>query len=83
MEYVIVVYRSRNVSMRAYNFLSSQGVTCALISTPRNANVGCGLSVKLSMSDWINFKELLANGETFVAFFLVKNTFSGSTLVRL
>ena len=83
MESVIVVYRSRNMSMRAYNFLSSQGVTCALISTPRNANVGCGLSVKLSKSDWLNYKDALANAETFVGFFLMKNTFSGSTLVRL
>ena len=83
MEFVIAVYRSRNVSMSAYNFLSSQGVTCALISTPRNANVGCGLSVKLSKSDWLNYKDTLASGETFVGFFLVKKTFSGSTLVRL
>ena len=83
MEFVIVVYRSRNVSMRVYNFLSSQGVTCALISTPRNANVGCGLSVKLAKSDWANYKDALANSETFVAFFLVKNTFNGNTLVRL
>ena len=83
MEFVIVVYRSRNMSMRVYNFLASQGVTCALISTPRNANVGCGLSVKLSKSDWANFREALASAETFVGFFLMKNTFSGSTLVRL
>ena len=83
MEYVIAVYRSRNVSMRAYNFLLSQGVTCALVSTPRNANVGCGLSVKLAKSDWANFKDALASGETFVGFFLIKNTYTGSTLVRL
>ena len=83
MDYIIAVYRSRNVSMRAYNFLSSQGVTCALISTPRNANVGCGLSVKFDKSAFPVFKDALASGETFVGFFLVKNTYTGSTLVRI
>ena len=83
MEYVIAVYRSRNVSMRAYNFLSSQGVTCALISTPRSANVGCGLSVKFVTSAFPAVRDVLASGETFVGFFLVKNTYSGSTVVRI
>ena len=83
MEYIIAVYRSRNVSMRAYNFLTSQGVTAALISTPRSANVGCGLSVKFSKSAFPAVRAALSSGETFVGFFLVKNTYSGSTLVRI
>ena len=83
MEYIIAVYRSRNVSMRAYNFLSSQGVTCALISTPRSANVGCGLSVKFNKADFPNVKAALAGGETFVGFFLIKNTYTGATVTRI
>ena len=83
MEFVIAVYRSRNVSMRAYNFLQSQGVTCALVSTPRSANVGCGLSVKFGKSALPAFKDALSSVETFVGFFLIKNTFSGNTVVRL
>lgn len=83
MEYVIAVYRSRNVSMRAYNFLLSQGVTCALVSTPRNANVGCGLSVKFGKADLPTYKQVLSSAETFVGFFLIKNTYTGSTVVRL
>ena len=83
MEYVIVVYRSRNVSMRAYHFLSSQGVTCALISTPRSANVGCGLSVKFAKSAFATYKDVLSSGETFAGFFLVKVTLSGNTLVKI
>ena len=83
MEYVIAVYRSRNVSMRAYNFLTSQGVTCALVSTPRNANVGCGLSVKFSKSVLPLYQDALSSAETFVGFFLIKNTYTGNTVVRL
>lgn len=83
MDYVIAVYRSRNVSMRAYNFLLKKGITCALVSTPRSANVGCGLSVKFSKDVLPKIGPALASGETFVGFFLVKNTFSGTTVVAL
>ena len=83
MEYIIAVYRSRSVSIRAYNFLLSNGVTCALVSTPRSANVGCGLSVKFNKADFPSVKGVLSGAETFAGFFLVKNTLSGNTVVRI
>ena len=83
MDYIIAVYRSRSVSIRAYNFLLSNGITCALVSTPRSANVGCGLSVKFAKVDFPRVKQALMNGETFVGFFLIKNTYSGNTVTRI
>lgn len=83
MEYVIAVYRSRNVSMQAYNYLLRNGVTCALISTPRAANVGCGLSVKFSRQIFPSVKQTLSQGETFVGFFLARTTYNGVTLSRI
>lgn len=83
MEYVLVVYRSRNVSMKAYNLLSQNGVVCALVSTPRAINVGCGLSVKFDKVALQKFRSVLSTGETFVGFFLVKQTYSNNTIVRI
>ena len=83
MEYIIAVYRSRNVTLKAYNFLSSQGVTCALISTPRSANVGCGLSVKFGRHVFARVRDVLSQGETFVGFFLVRQTQQGSLVTRI
>ncbi|MCM1194895.1 MAG: DUF3343 domain-containing protein [Corallococcus sp.] len=83
MEYVIAIYRSRNVSMRAYNYLQNKGITCALISTPRAANVGCGLSVKFAKNVLREVRGVLSSGETFVGFYLVKITLNGSTLSRI
>ena len=83
MEYVIAVYRSRNVSMQAYNYLLKNGVTCALISTPRAANVGCGLSVKFAKQSLANVRNVLSKGETFVGFFIARNTYNGVTLSRI
>ena len=83
MEYIIAVYRSRNVSIRAYNFLINNGVTCALVSTPRGANVGCGLSVKFGKDVFSRVRQALEGGETFVGFFIVKNTGFGTTVARI
>ncbi|MCH5153110.1 MAG: DUF3343 domain-containing protein [Clostridiales bacterium] len=83
MEYIIAVYRSRSVSIRAYNFLLGNGVTCALVSTPRSANVGCGLSVKFDKSVFPHVRQALASGETFVGFFVVRNTGYGTTVARI
>ena len=83
MEYIIAVYRSRNVSIRAYNYLLNNGITCALVSTPRNANVGCGLSVKFDRSVFPHIRQVLQGGETFVGFFVVKNTMGGTTVARI
>lgn len=83
MEYVLAVYRSRNVSIKAYNFLIANGATCALVSTPRAAGVGCGLSVKMSKRDFERFAGALGKGETFAGFFLYRITNSSGTLVRL
>ena len=83
MGYIIAVYRSRNVSIRMYNMLLNNGVTCALVSTPRSANVGCGLSVKFSATVLPHVRNVLAGGETFVGFFVVKNTLNGTLVSRL
>ena len=82
MEYVLAVYRSRNMTIRAYNFLQNNGVTCALVSTPRAAGVGCGLSVKIARADFPRVRDALV-GESFVGFFLFRNSYSGGTLTRL
>jgi len=83
MEYVVAIYRSRNVTISAYNYLLGRGVTCALISTPRAANVGCGLSVKFGKDVLPSVRGTLSQGETFVGFYLARNTFNGMTLTRI
>ena len=72
MQFVIVVYRSRNVTMQAYNFVTRRGITASVVSTPRSVNVGCGLSLKMP-------RQAL----DVVGFFLVQNTARGMLLTRL
>lgn len=83
MQYVLAVYRSRNVAIRAYNYLNKRGETCALVSTPRAVGVGCGLSVKTSPQAVERYGAELASGESFVGFYSVKNTMRGSFITRI
>lgn len=79
MQYTIAVYRSRSVSTRVYQYLISQGVSCSLVSTPRAAQVGCGISVRLSRADIANHPQL-STADTFAGFFEVVSI-GGKTIV--
>ncbi len=83
MEYVIVTYRSRNISLKVYNYLQRNlKLNCALVSTPRAANVGCGLSVRISQYDAQRLGEQLANIESFAGIFSVRNSGGKTVVVR-
>ena len=83
MEYIIAVYKSRNVTMRVYNYLVGQNQACAIVSTPQGTGVGCGLSVKFSRGTLDAYGHIISQAETFVGFYLVKVTLRGTTITRL
>lgn len=83
MDCVVAVYRSRNVALRVYSRLEALGVTCSVISTPRSANVGCGLSVKFSANDLGILADRLRCVETFVGFFRVVGIGGKTVVTRL
>ena len=81
MHYVIVAFRSRNQTAKMYEIFSSNGVPSKIINTPREVNVGCGISVKFDESFFEKAK-MLANRypqPSFVGFF--KIFISGSRYV--
>ena len=48
MEYVVVAFRSRAHTVGFYELLKKNGISAEIINTPKEAGVGCGLSVKIS-----------------------------------
>ncbi len=48
MEYIIVAFRSRQTTLKFYQFLKTHGYYAEVVNTPKKAGVGCGLSVKVS-----------------------------------
>lgn len=83
MEYVIVAFRSRAQTVKFYQSLASNGVTSEIVNTPKEAGVGCGLSVKISSLQLVYVKQAvkMANLNSFAGFFLVK-VISGKRFVR-
>ena len=47
----IVVFRSRNHSMKFYDFISQRKIRAEIINTPTNLGLGCGLSIKFNNRD--------------------------------
>lgn len=81
MEYLIATFRSRNITVRVYNYLVSEyGITCSLVSTPRGANVGCGLSIKFGAKDYQLLRQNLPQVESFSGIFRVR-VVNGKTIV--
>lgn len=71
--YLIAAFRSRTHTMRFYDKLKGMRVKCLVINTPREAQVGCGISVKFQTEGEGIAKMLISKGEynTFVGLFLV------------
>lgn len=74
MEYVVVSFRSRAHTVRFYNRLIGRGIRCEIISTPKEAGVGCGLSVKTPTEAFAVVKRITRSMDlnSFAGFFLVK-----------
>lgn len=47
MKYTVVVFNSRNDTMRFYKIIQNYGLFCSVINTPRPLSRSCGVSVKI------------------------------------
>lgn len=83
MEYVVTAFRSREHTVRFYEFLRSNNVPCEIVNTPKEAGVGCGLSVKVSKQNFSAVKRAVhaAALKSFAGFFLV-SVIGGKRIVR-
>ena len=73
MQYMIVVFRSRKQTAKMYEIFTLNGVPSKIINTPREVNVGCGISVRFDEAFFAKAK-VLANRypqTSFVGFFKV------------
>lgn len=83
MEYVIVAFRSRAHTVGFSNYLRVRGVQNEIVNTPKEAGVGCGLSVKVSKTALSSVKRAvnLFNASSFAGFFLIR-VYGNQRLVR-
>lgn len=74
MEYGLAVFRARNETITFANLLRSYGAPVMIISTPRQINVSCGISVRFGIEDLEQAKQIIARRrfDSFGGFYLVK-----------
>ena len=59
---ILAVFRSRSQAMDCYTRMRAYGMPAQLINTPKEANVGCGLSIKFPLSAATKAKNAIARG---------------------
>ena len=76
MEYIIVAFRSRTQTVKLNKILQSMGINSEIVNTPKEAGVGCGLSVKISPYYFERVKSVVfsVGFSAFAGFFMVKIT---------
>lgn len=82
-EYQFAAFRSREQTIKYYEKLRAYRVSCAVINTPREASIGCGISVKYPKNAENTARLVLARSSysTFIGFYEVTEKF-GRRYVR-
>ena len=77
MTYILAIFRSRSQAVDCNVRLKSYGVEAELINTPKEANIGCGLSIKIPHQHIERAKKIIkkANYSAFYGYFVVQQTF--------
>ena len=77
--YYIASFKSRAETLRFKKELDRRNIFAETVSTPKEANIGCGLSVKINKSHLFFLKKLIysLSFSSFVGFFVVTETKAG------
>ncbi len=83
MGYYVVAFRSRMHTVKFYEYLKNGGVFTEIVNTPKEAGVGCGLSVKFKKSDYFAVRSALSrlSPSSFAGVFSV-TALEGKRIVR-
>lgn len=76
MEFGLAVFRARTETTTFASLLKSYGVKVMIISTPRQINVSCGISVRFNPNNIEKARSILARRKfnTFAGFYLAKQS---------
>ncbi len=83
MEWIVIAFRSRAHTVKFSELLTKNGIKNQIVNTPKEAGVGCGLSVKISKNYFNVVKKAVFNTKlsSFAGFFSVKQ-FAGQMIVK-
>jgi len=81
--YLIASFRSRTHTLQFLEILKRYRIDCFTVNTPKEAGVGCGLSVKFLENNFASVKNLLRRYvfDSFAGFFSVTNRY-GKLIIK-
>ena len=84
MTYILAIFRSRSQAVDCNIRLKSFGIAAELINTPKEANIGCGLSIKIPNNVIGMAKAIIkkANYSAFYGYFVIQQTYGRWQLGR-
>ena len=85
MDMILAVFRSRAQTIDFVARLKSNGVAASAVSTPKEANVGCGISARIGEFDLPRARKGLGSGRygAFVGFFRVRTGYGRVFVTRI
>jgi hypothetical protein len=84
VDYIIAAFRSRTHTLQFVEMLRRNRIECTTINTPKEAGVGCGLSVRFTENYYFSVKNILRryNFDSFAGFFSINHKY-GRTMVKV
>ena len=85
MQYILVAFRSRNQTATMYQAFVSNGISAKIVNTPREVNVGCGISIRIDEGQF-NLAKMIVERypqNTCTGFFRVTTNGGGFRVTRL
>lgn len=85
MTEVLAVFRSRAQAIDCNNKLTNSRIRASVINTPKEANVGCGLSVKIPHNQLARAKMIIANTRysAFYGYYTMQNLYGRIYIIRM
>ncbi len=53
MNYLLLIFRSRNDTLAMYRYFTSRGLSCFTVNAPRSLVKSCGLAIKTNVSQTV------------------------------
>ena len=77
MTEILAVFRSRAQAVDCNARLNANGISSVLVNTPKEANIGCGLSVKIPQNMQKRCAMIISNAKysAFYGFYTIKNLY--------
>jgi|LGVE01.1.fsa_nt_gb hypothetical protein len=85
MDYIIIVFKNRNNTLKFYNMLKRAGVASSVMATPKGTNINCGICVKTDKKNFAVTKGLLlrSGASGFVGFYKISKQFGRLIVSKL